>query len=169
MGGSHVNVDEWLAASAAELAEAEADLRAAEQRVAELRTIREGIQLAQQRYGQEEQAGSPVAQSRPAKAGSGAGRKTRRKAARRPQRGHSDLCYKVLIATTEKQLDQATAREKLVEQGYELDAEQVRNGFAYLVRVGRAVRIETGVYALADRNHVGPGETEPDVTAEPPV
>jgi hypothetical protein len=175
-GGSHVNIDEWLVQSAAELAEAEADLHAAELRVAELRTIREGIQLAQQRYGQEDRSASSAAQSRPTKAASGGGRKTTRRktpAKRAPQRGHSDLCYKVLTATTEKQLDQATAREMLAEQGHELDAEQVRNGFAYLVRKGQAIRVETGVYALnpsSPLNQVATQrEAEPDVTADSSV
>jgi hypothetical protein len=165
-----MNLDEWLAQCTTDLAEAETALQAAQQRVTELRTIQEGIQLAKERYGHEDQTTPLAGQSRSPKATSSGGRKTRRKApARRPQRGHSDLCMKVLMATSDKQIASTTAREVLAEQGHELDAEQVRNGFAYLVRKGLVIREEAGLWALkpsADANHTAASrDVEPDVTA----
>ena len=46
-----VNWDEMIHRSTADLTEAEAQLRALQGRVEELRTIREGLMLARQRYG----------------------------------------------------------------------------------------------------------------------
>jgi hypothetical protein len=146
------HLDEWLKQSTEELAVAEADLQAAQQRVTELRTIQDGIRLAQQRYGQQDLAEPAASESRPAKAASNAGRRTRRKTAsktaKRPHTGHSTLCYDTLVelggrtSTTE-------VTKVLLERGYDIDSEQVRNSFAYLVRKGQVERVEAGVWSLA--------------------
>lgn len=153
-----MNLDEWMTQCTADLAEAEAKLQAAQARVTELRTIQEGIQLAKQRYGHEDQADPSVTQSRPAKSVSNRGRPVRRKSARRPLRGHSDLCLNLVTETASRQIDLDAACEALAEQGYELDREQVRNGFGYLLRTGQVVRVDPGVYAL-NSSHEG----EPEV------
>jgi hypothetical protein len=141
-----MNLEDLLKQSAEELATAEADLQAAQQKVDELRTIHEGMRLAQQRYGQQIQA-VPASQTRTAKASSNAGRRPRRKTTKRSQPSLSDKCYQVLV-DDKRPASSAEVREILEGQGYVLDAEQVRSAFAYLLRRERVVRVETGVWDL---------------------
>ncbi len=167
-----MNLEEWLTQSAADLAEAETELEAAQQKVDELRTMHEGLLLAKQRYGQEDQAAPQVPQGRTSRTPSGTGRKTKRKTVRRPQRGHSDLCYQVLLDSASREFSSVDAREVLAEQGHELDAEQVRNGFAYLVRKGLVDRVDNGLWALKasaeDDSHTPDAhDVEPGATPQP--
>lgn len=150
-----MTLDEMLARNTAELQAAETELQVVQQRVDELRTINEGMRLAMERYGQasptEPTATAPREQGRTStsKATTTPNRRTRRKPTKRaqPQASQSELCLGVL-AEVGKPISSMDVRDHLERQGHNLDAEQVRAAFAYLLRKDRVVRVEAGVWAL---------------------
>jgi hypothetical protein len=160
-----MNLDEWMAQCTADLAKAEADLVKAQQKVEELRTIQEGVRLAQQRYGQPEQTPPPS----PGRTSRAAGQRTRRKP-KRVHTGYSTLCYDTLVELG-GQSSTAKIHEVLTERGHDIDTEQVRNSFAYLVRKGQVTRVENGVWSLEPPTDPNPALTtrsdDPEAVHQP--
>jgi hypothetical protein len=159
-----VDLEKMVAQATTDLEAAEAQLHAAQQRVEELRTIRDGLRLGMERYGSAELGSADVhgtatygvtGASSTVTAGStrvtvtSARRRRpakRRPAARRPnpEVSQTELCITALKDFA-KPASTTEIRERLNEGGHQYDAEQIRSALAYLLRRERVVRLGSGV------------------------
>jgi hypothetical protein len=118
-----------------DLEAAEAQLGAAQDRVQELRTIREGLRLAAQRYGQVQTPVQPVDSGAPDADDA------------LTSISQTDLCYDVLVVKIGRRAATQEIREKANETpGRDLSHEQVRNALGYLLRKKRIKRIAPGLW-----------------------
>jgi hypothetical protein len=159
-----MDLDDMLSRADNELAAAEAELEAAQQRVAELRTIQQGVRLALQRYGR----GSTVVHVPAAEQTTPGDDATAKATSRTPQGirqagshpksevNQSDLCIETLQEFA-RPASSAEVRERLRQRGHEYDPEQIRATFAYLLRKERVVRVSPGVWALPSA-HLAAGQ-----------
>ena len=133
-----MDLDEMITKAAADLADAEAQFRAAQERMKELETIRDGLTLAKQRYGATS-IGVPAARPE-AEVASPEGTGPELPA-------QTDLC---LMALREfgRTVTVQEVREKLAAAGHELTRDQVRNALGYLLRKKRIVRPAAGQWRV---------------------
>jgi hypothetical protein len=141
-----MDVDEMMRRASKDLEEAEAQLAAAEGRVAELKTIRDGLRFALQRYGQTQaaEAVKPKAEEptlRPARAG-------------KPLDGTIGDMVLAVLGDAGRPLATVEVREMINASGRRLNREQVRSALHYLVRKDRISRVGPGLWTL-------PGERRP--------
>ena len=148
-----MDLDDMLRRADAELAAAETELQAAQQRVTELRTIQQGVRLALQRYGRGSTVVPAAERATPGEdAAAMATSKTPQSireagSHRRSEVNQSDLCIETLEEFA-RPASSADVRERLRQRGHEYDPEQIRATFAYLLRKERVVRVSPGVWAL---------------------
>jgi hypothetical protein len=151
--------EEMLSRATAELESAETELRAAQQRVEELRTIKQGIQLAMQRYGHAVTLPTPSLGNDASVPGSGGGgvlydSSTASRLHETTNHAKSVVTQSDLLVETLKESGRPTTsmeiRQRLRQRGHELTAEQTRGGLAYLLRKERVVRTAMGVWALPE-------------------
>lgn len=145
-----MDLDQMLEQSTAELESAEAELQAVQARVDELRTMREGIRLARDRFGQSQtgrhdQAADSATRSRT----KSAARRPRRRSTKRqqPQTSQTELCLQIL-ADLGRPVTSNEVRQLLADQGQIFDAAQIRATFSYLLTKDKVVRIAPGTWAL---------------------
>jgi len=117
-----------------DLEAAEAQLRAAQDRVQELRTIREGLRLAAQRYGQVQIPAQPVDSGAPDADGA------------LTSISQTDRCYNVLAKIGRRATTQEIREKANETPGHDLGHEQVRNALGYLLRKKRIKRIAPGLW-----------------------
>jgi hypothetical protein len=156
-GRDAVDFEEMFTRATAELDVAETKLQAAQQRVEELRTIRDGMRLAMERYGPAKP--SPPGQDEPeGTKGASTGTKvtagTKRRTVRRRQTGRpapevsqTDLCI-VTLTEFGRPTSTTEIRDRLLENGHSYNPEQIRSALAYLLRQNRVERVTNGVWAL---------------------
>ncbi len=140
-----VELQDLIDRATADLTEAEAALAAAEGRVAELQTIRDGLKYALQRYGQAEvaEAGKPKADRGEAPAAAVV-------STEKPLTGsYGDMALAVLREAG-RPLSTAEVREAINARGQNLNREQVRGAVHYLVRRDRISRVGPGLWILPD-------------------
>ena len=165
--------EQMLSRATAELEAAEAELRAAQQRVEELRTIQQGIQLAIQRYGHAVTLPTPTQGDTapvPSSGGDGGQAAIYAPSSSSPVPStiihstvvvtHSDLCMETL-----KEFGRPTSsteiRERLRQRGHEFNAEQTRGTMAYLHRKQRVTRTAPGVWVLREHAAAAPNGASP--------
>ena len=146
-----------LARAVAELEGAEAELRSAQERVNQLRTIRDGLELAVERYvsdldgvaGRETERVVPSSDT-----GGAAGtpeHRTVSQAAQSEPESHTEISYDALKSLSGPQsTDEVHGR--VVEHGHPLNREQVRNALTYLRKTGRIIRVAPGTWAIPSEN-----------------
>ena len=162
-----MNVDEMMRRASKDLEEAEAQLAAAEGRVAELKTIRDGLRFAVQRYGQgqaveaaEAKMVDPVIRVRPV--------------APKPSGGTSlgGMVLKVL-GDAGRPLSTSEVRESVNALGQQMNKEQARSALHYLLRKERIGRVGPGLWVLPERSAKGFGPADgtagPNGTGENPM
>jgi hypothetical protein len=158
-----LDLEQMLSRADAELESAESELQAIQQRLEELRAIKRGVKLAMQRYGSDITGSSPP--MRDANQATTNGDEAPRSSCESipagglaapllsPDAPHGDLCIEVL-RVLKRPASSLQVRDHLMQRGRELDAEQVRNAFQYMLKRGRVVRTEPGVWALPE--HTSP-------------
>lgn len=134
-----MDLDEMITKAAAELVEAEAQFRAAQERMKELETIRDGLTLAKKHYGSVQASGPAVRTE--ADTGSLPGADY--------ERSQTDLVHDAL-GTFNGTVQVQDIREALAALGHDLSRDQVRNALGYLLRKGRVVRPVAGQWRLPD-------------------
>jgi hypothetical protein len=136
-----MDLDEMIDRAAAEFAVAEAQFRAAQARMKELETIRDGLTLAKQRYG-------PTQASAPAVTAEAEGGST-------PQ-VDSEVAQTDLVLGAMEGFDGHASvgdiRDRLAATGHELTRDQVRNALGYLLRKKRVVRPAAGQWLLPSKD-----------------
>ncbi len=164
--------EQMLTRATVELEAAEAELRVAQQRVEELRTIQQGIQLAIQRYGHAVALPTPTLEDTahvPSPGGdSGEAVYDPSTSSRVPETmihvksdvTHSDLCIATLREFG-RPARSTEIRERLRQRGKEFDADQTRGTMAYLLRKKRVVRTAPGVWALPEHATAAPNGVSP--------
>ena len=157
-----MDLEQMLTRATAELESAEVELQAAQQRVEELRTIQQGIQLAIQRYGHTVAQPAPTVAdaavvSNPGDDGARAtndpsmsSRVPETVVHARSDWRHSDLCLEALREFG-RPASSTEIRERLSQRGHQFTAEQTRGTMAYLLRKQRVVRTAPGVWTLGGR------------------
>jgi hypothetical protein len=143
-----MDIDAMIAMATADLAAAEAQYRAAQERMKELETIRDGLTLAKQRYGPT-QASAPAV-SMEAEGGGTAGPDSEMTQTDRVEGAMKGF---VGIATV------GEIRERLVAEGHDLSHDQVRNALGYLLRKKRVVRPAPGQWLLPPKDFAPAAET----------
>lgn len=131
-----MDVDELIKRASADLEEAEAQLRAAEGRVAELRTIRDGLRFAVQRYGDTKAA--PVAAPEPAAAV---------RSAATDEVSQTGLVFNAL-ASIGRPAKTKEVHTKVLTAGRDYTFEQVRGALGYLLRKKRIKRVGTALWEI---------------------
>ncbi len=154
-----MDLEEMLGRATAELESAEAELRATQQRVEELRTIQQGVQLAIQRYGHTVTLPTPpLAEAAPVPNSDGddagvandpstSSRLQLTVIPAKPDVTHSDLCMEALREFG-RPASSTEIRERLKQRGHQFNAEQTRGTMAYLLRKQRVIRTAPGVWVL---------------------
>jgi hypothetical protein len=135
-----MEVDELIRRATADLEEAEAQLRAAEGRVMELRTIRDGLRFAVQRYGN-----MPVLGTAPTTSESSAD-------SARLRDGETEISQTDRVFNTLEGIGRpAKSHEvhaKVQAAGYDYSFEQVRSALGYLLRKKRIKRVGKALWEV---------------------
>lgn len=143
-----------LARAIAELAGAEAELRSAQERVDQLRTIRDGLELAVERYvsDQDGVAAREIERAiRPSCAATAAGASENGSTASPLAQSESGSPMEISYDALETLSGPASTDEvhsKAVESGHPLNREQVRNALTYLRKIGRIERVAPGTWVI---------------------
>lgn len=143
-----------LARAVAELEEAEAQAAAIQERVRELQAIRDGLQLAMDRYDPEVGDRTVSSEIDGTTTASEAAAETRaplpgipRANSETGELSQSDLSFAVVTAVG-RPVETTEVRNLLNDAGWTFTQEQVRSALTYLFRSERIIRVAQGTWAL---------------------